>query len=238
MWKKGLFGYNSVLTGLALFLFLDGSQKWVFAIAGAALAVFVTAAVMHVLKAAKVPVLTLPFNLLAWTVLLASFSLSSINLAPHLVQQTLSDWSIESEGAIELTAWLKGVGQVYFHGNNWSSAVIIIGIFFAGWRYGVYTLTAAVLSWSFAYSMGADVHTLNEGLYEYNAILTMLAVSVVFSEKRVYSVVTGIVAVILSVIVTASITDLLIPYGLPALTMPFVVVTWLVLAMRNVLVKM
>ena len=43
----GLYGYNSVLTGIALMLFLTGPTRWVIALAGAVIAAIFSAAMVH-----------------------------------------------------------------------------------------------------------------------------------------------------------------------------------------------
>lgn len=58
--KQGLFGYNPVLTGLALSLLLSGGNRWGIALAGACISACVTAAMMHVLRNSALPVLTFP----------------------------------------------------------------------------------------------------------------------------------------------------------------------------------
>src|SRR5690606_3300195 len=117
MIKRGLFGYNSVLTGLALFLFLSGENRWIFALLGAAVATLFTAAIMNALRNFNIPILTLPFNILTWIVLLASFGFESIHLSPDLVQQDLSHWTLQRDGAIDVNGSIMGVGQIYFNNN-------------------------------------------------------------------------------------------------------------------------
>ncbi len=236
--NQGLFGYNSVLTGLALSLFLSGEKRWGIALAGAAVTVLFTAALMHLLKAMEVPILTFPYILLTWSVLLASFGLASIQLSPNLVPQDLSHWKLQAEGHFEATELIEGVGQIYFLENIYSSFLILIGIFWASWRMGLYAVVGTVLSSLTAYGLGAGSPSFNSGLYGYNAVLAIMAVTVVFKDRRHNSIPAGIVAAILTVPLMASITDVMIPYGLPALTMPFVIVTWLFLSLRKVLPKL
>lgn len=80
--KQGLYGYNAVLTGLALPLFLTGGIRWWIALAGAVVSVIVTAALAHAMRNLKLPVLTIPYILLTWFLLLASFHLDALKLSP------------------------------------------------------------------------------------------------------------------------------------------------------------
>lgn len=233
--NQGLFGYNSVLTGLALALFLDGGNRWMFALFGAAIAALFTASMMHVIKIIDLPVLTFPYILLTWLILLACFRMTVLKLSPDLIPQDLSRIKMDMTGSIEISGLVDGIGQVFFMDNVWSAIIILIGIFYSGWKLGLYALVGTSIAWITAYGLGVDIESFNMGIYGYNAVLTIIAISVVFDANQRYSMLTGCVAAILTVPFTASIGDWLTPYGIPALTMPFVLVTWIFLSMRKVL---
>ncbi|MEC0370837.1 urea transporter [Paenibacillus chibensis] len=234
--NQGLLGYNSVLAGIALALNLEGGMRWVIALAGAAVAALFTAAMMHVMRNAKMPVLTFPYIVLTWFLLLASYRLGAFQLNPGLVPQDLSHWKLHSEGTPNLLHGLvNGIGQVFFQDYFWSGIIILAGVIWAGWRLGLYAIIGSVIAWLTAYGLGAEVSPINLGLYGYNAVLTMLAVAAVFDAKSRFAPWTGIIAAILSVPVTASLDTWLLPFGLPGLTMSFVLCTWLILAARKIL---
>src|SRR4051794_10900347 len=71
--NQGLVGYDSVLTGMALALFLNGPYMWIIALVGAAVATIFTAAIMYFMKESELPILTFPFIILTWFILLASY---------------------------------------------------------------------------------------------------------------------------------------------------------------------
>lgn len=233
---QGLFGYNSMLVGLALSLFLTGSMRWGIAFAGAAFAALLTAAMMHFLKNLGIPVLTLPYIVLTWLFLLASYHLRIFQLTPGLVPQDLTHWSINIKGTIDVIGGLvDGIGQVYFQTEFWSGILILIGVFWANWRFGIYTVLGTGIGWLTAYMLGSENALMNLGLYGFNAVLTILAVSAVFDTDRPFAPVTGGIAAISTVPITAGMDIWLAPYGLPALTMPFVIVTWIFIGARKVL---
>ena len=68
--NQGLFGYNSVLTGMALALFLSGPYMWIIALVGSAVAAIFTATMMHFMQKTEIPILTFPFIVLTWFILL------------------------------------------------------------------------------------------------------------------------------------------------------------------------
>ncbi len=235
--SQGLVGYNSVLTGIALTLFLSGPYDWIIALIGAAVTTILTAAIMHAMRNTEIPILTFPFIILTWFVLLVSYRLKAIHLSPTLVPQDLSRWELNIEGELD---WVEGafhgIGQIFFLDNSFSGFLLFIAVFWAGWKLGVYAIIGNAAALLVAFVLGGEHTLIIEGLYGYNAILAMLAVAIVFNMNRQrYSVLSGIIAACLTVPLAASISTWLLPYGLPALTMPFVLSTWIFLGARNVL---
>jgi len=128
--EHGLFGFNSVLTGLALSLYFEDIQKWAIAIIGAAVSALATAAVMHIMRNWGIPVLTFPYIILTWFLLLASFHLELFELSPTLIPQDITHLKQYPETKINLVDGLvDGIGQVYFMESLWSGIVILIAFF-------------------------------------------------------------------------------------------------------------
>ncbi|MHC0038499.1 urea transporter [Pseudoneobacillus sp. C159] len=233
--SQGLLGYNSVLTGIALSLFLTGPFKWGIALAGAAIAAILTAGMMKMMKRSELPVLTFPFIVLTWFLLLASYRLKSFELSSDLFPQNLSSLALNVGGKVNWTEGvLNGIGQIFFVHGLLSGVLLFIAVFLAGLRHGIYAIIGNATALLTAHILGAEHTLIYKGLYGYNAILAVLAVSVVFNrEKRGYPAIMGIIAACLTVPFSASISTWLTPYGLPALTMPFVLSSWLVIAAQK-----
>ncbi|MFJ5715309.1 urea transporter [Neobacillus sp. NPDC093127] len=233
--NQGIYGYNSVLTGMALSLFLRGDNRWIIALAGAAIAAIFTAAMIHIMRQVGLPVLTFPFIILTWFLLLTAYRLVSFKIDPKLAPQSLANWTLNIKGE---TNWLdgavNGMGQIFFLDNNWSGILLYIAIFWAGWRFGLYAIIGNASALLTAYALGGEHSLIFMGHYGYNAILTMIAVAAVYKEDHRYALLYGVLSACLTVPITASIATWLLPYGLPALTMPFVFCTWLLLgAMKS-----
>lgn len=235
--NQGLFGYNSVLTGMALALFLRGPYMWIVALVGAATAAIFTATLMHFMKRTEIPILTFPYIVLTWFLLLSSYKLKNIKLSETLVPQDLTNWKLNIEGEIDLlNVIFDGIGQVYFLDNTVSGILIFIAVFYAGIKLGLYAAIGNIAAIITAYFLGGEHTLIALGLYGYNAILTIIAVSAVFkNEHNRYVLLSGIVSASLTVPVAAGLSTWLVPYGLPILTMPFVLVTWVFLAAKKIL---
>ncbi|GIO30100.1 MULTISPECIES: urea transporter [Paenibacillus] len=233
--RQGLMGFNPALAGIAIAINLTGGYRWPIALAGAVITAFVTAAMMHFMRNAGIPVFTFPYIVVSWFVLLASYRLGSIRLNPTLVPQDLSNWKLHQEGTFNwISGLVRGIGQVYFQGGFWSGVIILAGVVWGGRKIGLFTVIGSAIACLTVYGLSGEITLLNAGLYGYNAVLTILAVGVVFDAGSRMAQVTGIIAAIVSVPVTASIDSWLLPYGLPAFTFPFVLCAWVFLAARKV----
>ncbi|WP_253271152.1 urea transporter [Sporosarcina sp. D27] len=237
MVSQGLMGYNSVLTGLALDSFLSGHNVWIVALIGAAVAAVLTAMMMHFIGNIGIPILTFPFILLTWFILLAAYKFDSITLSSSLAPQSLANWELHTAGEINvLEGVFNGIGQIFFLTNALPAILIFIAVFWADRKMGIYAVIGNVAAFLAAVALGGEHALIMLGLYGYNAILTILAVSAVFNTKENrYSPVTGVLAACITVPMMASVSMWLLPYGLPALTMPFVLCTWLILGARKIL---
>ena len=160
-------------------------------------------------------------------------------MSSELVPQDLSHWQLKTEGIINVIDGLvNGFGQVYFQHKLLPGILIILAVFWANRKFGIYTVIGTAISWLTAYVLGPEHNVLNLGLYGYNAVLTILAVASVFDADSPFAPMWGIVAAIITVPITAGMDTWLSPYGLPALTMPFVLVTWIFISARRVLPKL
>lgn len=235
--NQGLLGYNSVLTGMALALFLDGPYMWVVALVASAIAAIFSAAMMRLMKRTQIPVLTAPFIILTWFTLLSSYKLKGIRLNPQLAPQNLANWTLNITGEINLIdAIFHGIGQVFFLDHLISGIILFMAVLFASRKLALYTAIGNIVAIITGYLLGGEHTLIMAGLYGYNAILTIIAVSAVFNhDHHRFSLFSGLFAAGLTVPLVAGMSTLLLPYGLPVLTMPFVLCTWLILSARKAL---
>ncbi|MEH6907573.1 urea transporter [Neobacillus drentensis] len=235
--NSGLYGYNSVLTGIALTLFLTGSSRWIIALLGAVIAAIFAAMMVHFMKNSALPILTFPFIILTWFMVLVSYRLNVFQLSNSLVPQSLSHWKLDIAGEVNWTEGIfNGIGQIFFLDNTLSGVLLFLAVFWARWKLGLYAVVGNAVALLTAYGLGGEHSLILLGLYGYNAILACMAVATVFStEDNRFKSISGIAAACLTVPLTASTSTWLLPYGLPALTMPFVLSTWLFLGARKVL---
>ena len=131
--NQGLLGYNSVLTGMALALFLSGPYMWIVALVGAAIAAIFTATMMHFMQKTEIPILTFPFIILTWFILLSSYKLKMIKLSPDIRTSRFNKLGIRyCRRDRFIKRIFNGIGQVFFLDNTISGILILLLSF--GWE--------------------------------------------------------------------------------------------------------
>lgn len=130
-----------------------------------------------------------------------------------------------------------GVSQVMFQASWWTAILFLVGIALGDWRHASWMLLGSIvgmLMGSYHATAGAralDPESLVDrallenvalGLYGYNATLAALAL---FLWRR------SLISPLLGMLIAVPLTELIPQLGLPALTAPFVLATWLVLSL-------
>jgi len=131
---------------------------------------------------------------------------------------------------------LRGIGQVVFQNNPLSGLVILAAIFYNSWVYGVVIVIGVVTGTATACLLQADRHLVRNGLFGFNSALVGVALVAFTSQDfRSGSFPSGhmlvyiVCAAALAAIAFSSISALLGPHRVAALTMPFNLVGWLFL---------
>jgi urea transporter len=247
--RNGLFGFNGVLTGIALAFFLQLNGVLIaYIIVGAVASTVVMAALAHLLQVWDVPALTAPFVLVAWMMLFGVFVFAHLRPTPLIAPVTpdptltvvtqLREFPVGG-GPVGATpanlaqALFRGVGEVMFQDNLWTGVVFLVAILVNSPISFVMALIGTILGGLTGLAVGADGVGIWHGLYGFNAVLTGIALGGMFVVLNWRSVPYMMVAVIFSTIVFAAISVWLAPIGMPALTAPFVLTTWLFLLARN-----
>lgn len=213
--SQGLYGFNASLVGLALFFFhAPNAMLTGLVVAGAILSTLL----MHVmrLRLASVPPLTAPFVLSTWLML---FVASYLQLPLQLPAGVLESADIE---AGHFLAMLSGVGQVMFQ-NSWVAGLLFLtGLALHSRRTAAWAALGSWFGLLFARWLGFPEASVALGIYGFNAALVAIALTTRFGNN-VFPTLLGI---LLSVWMTREFQVATIP----ALTLPFVLATWMILA--------
>ncbi|MFC3039778.1 urea transporter [Virgibacillus xinjiangensis] len=227
--ESGLMGYNAVLTSIAILIFLDGPSIWLLALFGAGLSTMVTIALNRYFI--HLPVLTLPFNITAWVILLFPYKLEAVKMSDQLLPQSLMNWQAAPDRSIDwMAAFFKSISEIFLLDSTTAGMLILLGIILAGKRASTSTVISIFVALITALLLGAEAEQIHLGMYGYNAVLAALAVCHTFNQiPSNFLFVYGLIGAALTVPITAAFSIMLAPYGLPALTIPFVITTWLML---------
>lgn len=125
-----------------------------------------------------------------------------------------------------ITVILKGVGQIMLQ-ENWTTGLLfLIGIFYGSPAMGLAALLATVCGTCIAYLLKYDKAEINQGLYGFSGALVGVAVMLFLKP-----VVWAWVVVAIGAAAAAMLQHFFIKRKFPAFTLPFVVVTWVVLSL-------
>lgn len=231
--KSGLYGFNGLLVGAAIpSFFASTGLSWAILILACAVSTLVTVAVSKVLSSWQTPGLTFPFVLTTWIIMLAAYKLNSLSITtlpqPSLAAQT-------SSAALDLTvidvirACFTSIGQVFFIDHPLCGAIFLLGLIIGSHRVAAYALLGALLAVPSSLLLKADSNLVLHGLWGYSSVLTAVALGGIFLPATIKAFVYTSIAAVFTVFIqgaTASFTE---TFGLPALTFPFVLTTWLFL---------
>ncbi len=128
---------------------------------------------------------------------------------------------------------LRGIGQVVFQNNPMSGAMILAGIVYNSWIYGIVCLFGAVVSTATALLFKADRGLIKDGLFGFNGALIAIALVAYTSPHfttgdwpNAYLWVYIVLSAAFTTILVPAFGAVLGPHKVPGLTMPFVLATW------------
>ncbi|AGA25582.1 urea transporter [Singulisphaera acidiphila] len=212
--RDGIYGFNSALVGLALLVLLHPvPATWALLVLGSALAAIVT----HLARRfVPFPTYTAPFVLVTWLALALVHGVAgkSIDTSPPAAPRTPA-------GFVE--AVLAGEAEVMLGSSAVTGILFLAGIALSDWRHATLALIGSVVGTLQSIYHHDPSGSISLGLYGYNASLAAMAIWLSRSSLAL-----SILAAVVSVPLTEFFPKAL---GIPALTAPFVVASWIVLAL-------
>lgn len=227
----GIYGFNATLVGIATFFFFDpGVASIALLIVGCLTATGLT---WLMRKHVPFPTYTTPFIVTTWVLYFVGPSLGATRVEP-------SDWLLvpNPQVGFGLEAAMHGIGQVMFQASLWTGLLFLAGIAINDREHALWVLVGSILGLlvaSYHVTTGADsidperliprtqFENIRLGLYGYNATLAPIAL---YLWRR------SLIGPLLGILLTVPLTELIPLFGLPALTAPFVLATWLVLGCK------
>ncbi len=229
---QGLWGFNGVLVGCAFPAFLGNTLgMWLALILCAALTTWVRTGFNNVMASWKVNSLTFPFVFCTWLFLLAARAMHGMP-PEHLSDPTLPTFFASGENlrfGHLVVYWLKGMGQVFLLDSWVTGLFFLAGLWASNWRAALWAAAGSALALLVAILFRTSGSDVAHGLYGFSPVLTAIALGTVFYKPGLRSGVWAATGVAVTVFVQAGMDVMLAPLGIPTLTAPFCVTTWLFL---------
>jgi urea transporter len=212
--EAGIHGFNPVLVGTGTVVFLQPVVlTWVLVVVGCVGATFVTYLMRRYLK---FPTYTAPFVVTTWLLIVVAHAIAgtAIDVIPAAV--------VETPIGLFQGLLLKGVAQVFFSANVVSGILFLVGIGLSNWRHAVVALLGSLVGTALGVYHNNPATSISIGIYGYNASLAAMAV---YLWRK------SLLLPILAAAISIPLTELFPSWlGIPALTAPFVMATWIVIA--------
>lgn len=234
----GLYGYNAYLVGLALPTFLASTPGlWIYIALAGAVSVPATLWIANMCKPWGVAALTAPFVLVAWLFLLASYAFTAIEGSGLPMVDTVAPINPAEANPLALGDFLQGVlrsiGQVFLKSSIIAALLLVAGLAVNSIAAAVLAVVGAIVAVASAHVLGAESGLITDGLMGFSPVLTAIALGAVFYKPGVRVVIYALVGTIFTVVVQGAMNVVVTPFGIPTLTGPFVLATWLFLLPRE-----
>jgi urea transporter len=236
--KDGLYGYNGLLVGLALPTFLAPTPLlWACVLLGAAVSVVALLGTANVTRGWGVSALTFPFVVTTWLLLLAAYAFAGLGSEPPPFAGELEALEPAISNPLDLGAFVGGVlhsiSQVFLKGNTVSALLFLAGLAIASPAAALAAVGGALLAVTSAHLLGAESELVSAGLLGFSPVLTAVALGTVFYRPGWRVAAYAALGTLFTVVAQAAMNVAFAPLGLPALTAPFVLCTWLFLLPRQ-----
>jgi len=223
--ESGLHVYNSLLVGLSLGAYYQlDVYLAVLIVLGAMLAVLVTVAMSDIMwRVGRLPVLSLPFVLVALTVTLAAHSYGTLSryLLPLVPHHTFITAYVDQ--------FFTALGSAFFIPHPMAGALLFLGVLLTS-RYLALLAVAGFIVGLTTYSfLSGNPHPDLLAWNGFNFILVAMALGGIFMVPSRGSFALAMVASMLTALITAASETLMLVYNLPVMALPFLLTSLTVL---------
>ncbi len=233
--NQGLYGFNSLLTGLAIATFFAPSWKaLLLVVLIAILTLFISIVLQGILAKYGLPYLSLPFLFAIWMVLLGlpEFSSLGINLRGIYTHNQLYslggiqlvkiyDFLTNIQLPAGLKTYLYSLSAIFFQYNLLVGIAIAVGLLLYSRHLFLMSLLGFYLAYLFYQFIGVPVEQLNYTYFGFNYILTAIAIGGFFIIPSWRSLLWLLVIIPTLVIITIGIGKLFSILSLPVYSLPF-----------------
>ncbi len=226
--RKGLYGFNGLLVGLAFTLYHDPSvMLYMFLFASCVLLVVITIWMEGSLGYYYgMPILSLPFVIVTFIAYTAFFNYNGIPLKTGNYSMSFLEFP---KIPLFILAYLKSLATIFFLNSPYAGLVILFVLFYVSRISFLLSILGFSIGSTFQYLLGGNIYDITGGVVGFNYILTAIALGGIFLVPSPGAFMLAGIASI-SVAVLASFTKIFFYFfNFPVLSFPFAIVTLLFL---------
>lgn len=229
----GLWGFNGILVGCAFPTFLSNAwQMWIALIFFSMMTTWVRQGFNNVMAPWKVNSFTFPFVFLTWIFLLCARMFDAVHptgLSELGVIASATGFSLDMGFGHLVIYWLKGVSQVFLV-NSWVTGILfLVGLFLCNKWAAIWAALGSAISLALAIVFKANPSDIANGLFGFSPVLTAIALGMTFYQVNWRSAAWAVAGIIGTFFIQAGMDVFMEPWGIPTLTGPFCIATWLFL---------
>jgi len=235
---NGYYGYNSLLVGLGAGLsFAPGIELVIIVVVASIFTLLLTILLEGVLAKYYLPILSIPFLLGIWVIVLASRDLHALGLSQRGIYAMNELYTLGGSNMVELYHWLDqltipefihayflSLGAIFFQYHMIAGILISIGLFI----YSRLSFLLSIIGFSVAFGfyefVGADITYFGYTFIGFNYILTAIALGGHFLVPSKYSFLWVLLLLPIVVLLSLSLGHVFVPYQLSIYSLPFNIV--------------
>lgn len=241
---SGVYGFNGFFAGLALASFLNPNLwLWMIVAIAGALSAALMYALQRLLGRIRLPALSAPFVCVLWLILITVMQVGHLahaqgpvaGIGERLLTDAARAWTDrftngQDTASILLNGTLRGISQIFYQDDLVAGVIILLGLLANSTRAAMLAAAGSLTGALIALLIGAADPAVFHGLYGFNSALSALAVGTIIIRKPGWQT---LIAALLCAALAALATGAMIPLsrsaGLPALSAPFCLSSWIFL---------
>lgn len=188
--KKGYYGFNSLLVGLALGVYYQPGPEFFIVLAfSSMLTLFLTLMVEGVVGKYGLPFLSLSFLLATWLVSLATRQFTALHVSERGIFMTNEMFALGGNRMVESYNWLTNLriygsvrlyftslGAIFFQYHLFAGILVAIGLLIYSRIAFILSLLGFFSAYAYYIFIGADIQELTSSFIGFNFILTSIAI--------------------------------------------------------------
>ncbi len=241
--KKGIYGFNGLLTGLGLGIyFAPGWLLFLILILAAIFTLFLSVAMEGVIGKYALPYLSIPFILSFWTVTLATREFAALGISERGIYSLNDLYILGGNTLVQIYEWWNSIfippslktyfislGAIFFQFNVLSGIIIAFGLLYYSRIAFSLSLIGFYSAFYFYQLIGADLTVFNYSYIGFNFILTAIAIGGFFIIPSKLSYLWTVLLMPLVVILVVSLNKIFMAFALPIYSLPFNIIVLLFL---------